>query len=229
MPRNTRLLPIVAVLLIALPALAIAGGKATFEISGQADATTTLTWQDAETLRMQSGAQPGYILLRDGKAYSVTNVGGTPRVMALQGMMKMMQGMGKQAGHTPAAPDFGHIDSVETTGDSETVAGIDGHVYQMHWTDADGSKKSGKAVLTGDPLAVEMTHAYLGSVAAMSDSESQTNFQKSLPSGQQGLLRLGDTFRVQSIERADPPASTFELPAKPMDLQQMMGGMGDHR
>lgn len=63
---------------------------------------------------------------------------------------------------------------------------------------------------------------------AMFGSKTGHSFQDGLPGDDHGLLRLGDRPRFQSIARAEPPASTFMLPAKPMDLQKMMGGMGRH-
>ena len=150
---------------------------------------------------------------------------GKIQVIDLSGMSAMMQAMRGQGkkGDNP----FGSIDAVKATGASKTVAGIKGQVYQMTWTDPDGSQQSGDAVLTDNPLVVEMTQAYLNSMGAMIGAEYTRSYQDALPTDERGLLQVGDQFHVESIEQADPPASTFELPAKPIDMQSMMGGLGE--
>lgn len=208
-----------------LPTTALAGGKAALAAGGN---TLHIAWRDAETLRMETGDDSSYFIMRDGKAYSVTQAGGTPRVMDMAAMMQMMRAMGGQSAPQPAPDSFGSVGKVEATGATETVAGIKGRVYRMTWTDPDGSKHSGEAVLTDDPLAVQMTSAYLGSVTAMFGSDNSSSFQSGLPGKDRGLLRVGDSFQVTSISRTDPPASAFELPAEPMDMSKMFGGKARH-
>lgn len=184
--------------------------------------TATVTWRDADTVRMDFDDQNSYILMRQGKVYSVSGSGGETQVMSMSVVRKMVQSMGKSGTRNP----FGNVDSVEVTGATEIVAGIKGRAYHMTWTDGAGNRKSGSAVLTDDPLVVEMTRLYIGMMAGMVGEETTLAFQNALPGKRQGLLRMGDQFRVDSIRSADPPASTFALPAKPMDMQSLMGGMG---
>lgn len=225
----------VAIALLLLPCAALAGGKATMvttsqptQVGGQSmgggETTATITWRDAGTMRMDFGDDAGSLITRDGKTYSVSQSGGKTQVMDMSAMMKMMQAMGGQ--RSQSKNPFGSIDSVQATGATDTVAGIKGRVYHMTWTDPDGSKKSGDAVLTDDPLVVEMTLAYLGSMGGMVGADTTKAFQNALPGKDRGLLRMGDQVQVKSISRADPPASAFKLPAKPMDMQSIMGGMG---
>ncbi len=212
---------------VALPLAAHAGGKAAFTTGDSThQATMTLIWRDAANLRMQVGNQPGYFVVHQGKAYSVSEVGGTPRVMDMQGMMQMMLSIGGKAAQKQLMTDFGHVGSVQATGKTETVAGIEGRVYQMHWTDRDGASKSEHVVLTDNALVVEMTQAYFDSISAMYGSQGGLAFQKGFPGHDRGLLRVGDSFRLKSITNFNPPASTFELPAKPMDMQELMRGLG---
>jgi len=228
---------IATIVLLSLPCTVLAGGKATIITASQpmqpgrhsksgASETMTVTWRDANTLRMDMGDQASYLIMRDGKAYSVTQAGGQVRVMDMSAMMKMMQSMGGQGAKSKSKNPFGRIESIEATGATDTVAGVTGRVYQMRWTEGDGRQKSGEAVLTDDPLVVEMTRAYLGSMSAMIGADNTQSFEKSLPDDDRGMLRMGDQFRIDSISRSDPPASTFTLPAEPMDLQSLMGGMG---
>lgn len=224
-----------AAVTLLVPSLALAGGKATMVTSsaltqmeeqklGSESATLTMTWQDTNTIRMDFGDSSHYLLMRDGKAYSVTQSEGETQVMDMAGMSAMIKAMsGKNANNDNP---FGRIDSTKATGASETIAGIKGQVYQMTWTDPDGSQQSGDAVLTNDPLVMEMTEAYLNAMGSMIGAEYTRSYQDALPADERGLLQVGDQFQVESIEQADPPASTFELPAEPMDLQSLLKGLG---
>lgn len=229
----TRLWPLAAMLLL-LPCIALAGGKATMKTTSQpiqvgaqpvggGESTMTLVWRDAKTMRMDFGDDAA-LIIRDGKTYSISQSDGQIQVMDMAAMMKMMQAVSGQG--TQGKNPLGSIDSVKATGATETVAGIKGRVYHMTWTNPDGKQQSGDAVLTNDPLVVEMTVAWLGSMSGMVDADTANAFLDGLPSKDRGLLRMGNQIQVESVSRSDPPASTFELPAKPMDLQSLMGGMG---
>lgn len=100
------------------------------------------------------------------------------------------------------------------------MAGVQGHVYRLQWTDKQGKQHREEAVLTSDPLVVEMTDAYLSGIQSLYGSGA-TAFRNSLPEGERGLLRSGG-FRVESISGKALPASDFELPAKPMDPKQFL-------
>lgn len=228
--------PLVAVSLL-LPSIALAGGKATIVTTAQpmqmeaqthnsGTSTIKLTWRDQKTLRMDFGdvGADTYLIMRDGKTYSVSQNDGQPLVMdmsAMSGLMKNMMPKGNSNEHP-----FGSIDSIKATQNSETVAGIKGQVYNMSWTEPDGSKQSGDAVLTDDPLVIEMTQAYLGAMSAMVGDEYTRLYQNALPDADQGLLKVGNQFYVESVSQADPPAASFELPAQPMDLRSLLGEMG---
>ncbi|ART80381.1 hypothetical protein [Oceanisphaera avium] len=231
---KAKFLPLAALSLL-LPTLALAGGKATLvttdqpmQMEGQArgPSTMTLTWRDAKTLRMDVSEAGGgtYLIMRDGKTYSVSQNNGQPIVMdmsAMGGLVKSMLPKGGDRDHP-----FGSIDSIKDTNTKETVAGIEGKVYQMQWTDPDGSKQAGEAVLTDDPVVVEMTHAYLGAMSAMVGDEYTRVYQDAMPKDNKGLLKVGEQFYVESISSAEPPASSFELPAEPMDMRNLMEQMG---
>lgn len=205
-------------LLLLLPLAAAAGGSATLKSGG--GTLIDISWADSHTLRLENRDSPSYFLVRDGKAYAVTRQGQRTVVMDMGTMMKMMGGQ-RAAGRD--RPAFGEIGAIEATGASETVAGVKGSVYRLSWTDHEGRRHSGEAVLTDDPLVVEMTDAYLSSVQAMYGSGA-TAFQNGLPDGKRGLLRSGSDLRLQSISGEAPPAGDFELPAKPVDLQQLLHG-----
>lgn len=229
---HLRFWPLAAALL--LPNLAFAGGKATIttatppiHIEGQDNEAgadrLTLTWRDANTLRMEFGDPNHYMVMRDGKTYSVTLDGDGAQVMDMAGMSAMIQAM------NPNKEDdnpFGDSESMKATSEHKTVAGIKGRVYQMQWNDPEESKpKSSEVVLTNDPLVIEMTHAYFNSMSAMIGAKYIDIFKDNLPAKASGLLQVGDDFTVESITKADPAAALFELPAKPMGLQSLLGGM----
>lgn len=210
-----------AAALLLVPLAALAGGNAALRAnSGGGGTDINISWSGDGELRMETGNSPGYFIVRGGKAYMVMQQGGRTLVMDLASMMKMAAG---QAGGMPSGDTFGRVESIEATGASETVAGIEGRVYQVTWTDSDGKRRSGEVVLTDDPLVAEMTDAYLGAVQAMSGAETDA-YRGSLPEGERGLLRSGDDFRLESISGDAPPSGHFELPAEPMKLPDMMQG-----
>src|SRR5699024_8971606 len=110
---------------------------------------------------------------------------------------------------------FGHIDSVEATGDNATVAGIDGHVYNIAVTNTDGKSETRKAVLTDDPLVVAMTRVYVDALLTLFAPDIADNLKTKLPADDRGLLRSGQDFRLTAISGEEPDASLFELPAEP--------------
>lgn len=210
-----------AVALLLVPAAALAAGSARLRADTESGSTVmNVSWSGDGALRMDTSDSPGHFIVRDGKAYMVMQQGGRTLVMDLASMMKMAAG---QSGGLPSGNSFGRVESITATGASETVAGIEGRVYEVTWTDGDGKRRSGEVVLTDDPLVAEMTQAYLAAVQAMSGADT-TAYRQSLPEGERGLLRSGDDFRIESISGDAPAADAFELPAEPMDLQKMMQG-----
>lgn len=208
--------PLVLLAALLLPLTALAGGTATFQTSGD---TMQLAWQDGGAVRMKTSERPGYMLMRDGKLYSITVQDGKTSVMDISGMIKMFSAM---AGKKSVA-SFGRIDSIEATGDSATVAGIDGHIYRITMTDSDGKTTTKKTVLTDNPLVVEMTTAYVDALLGTLAPDIAQNLNTKLPADERGLLQSGgDDFKLVSISGAEPDAQLFELPAKPSSLGSMI-------
>lgn len=201
-----------------LPLATLAGGTATIESDGQ---TSTIHWQDNGNLRMGLGQTDGYLVVREGTPYTVINRGGTPMVMDMSGMLKTFASMGGKS--ADKNNPFGSIDAVKATGDSETVAGIQGQMYQITVTDADGQTQTTEAVLTADPVVQEMTQAYMDGVQAMFGTDEITrDFLDKLPADKRGLLRSGDDFKLVSIAGDTPSNDLFALPAEPQSLGSMM-------
>lgn len=219
------LLSAVITLLLLLPCAAFAGGEATMIVTRQpiqagdysTDKTSTtmaVTWRDADTMRIDMGEQ-AYFLRREGKTYMISQDededDGETDVSEMDFAGPTLQLMRSKGA-------FGSIDSVEATAATETVAGIKGGVYQIRWSDANGAQTSAEMVLTDNPLVVEMTRAYLGTMGGTVGPIATGTFEDNLPDHDRGLLRLGDHIRFSSISRADPPAATFKLPSQSTDM-----------
>lgn len=220
-----------ALVLIAtwLPSAAWAGGTATFatthssaaqEANG-AKGTISLEWRDAHTLRFSVAAEPGYLLVLDGEAYSVSNQDGQTQVYDMTAMLHQLRNAAGKAPSDHSGASSLRFDAIKRTDQSEAVAGIKGHVYRITWTQAEGGTKSGKAVLTDDPLVSEMTHAYLQYMDAMANNhQASRTFLAHLPGDDKGILQIGDSFKLTTISDQAPPPSRFRLPAKPTNSQK---------
>ncbi len=215
-----------ALLMLALsPLSAGAAGTATIKNGSESN---LMAWQDSHTIRFDMpSADEGYMLSRDGKVYMVNTkaAGGMPSVMEIGGMMQGFAKIANEGEDGKASPLARHITSMKATGRKETVAGIEGDVYEVTSTDNKGKSQTVDAVFTNDPLAVEMTKAYLSLSEAMAGAEMVAEFKNALPNDKAGLLRMGDDMVVQSIAGTPPAADAFELPAKPVSMADMMTQM----
>ncbi len=197
----------------------LAGGQAEI-LSGGPDAQQrmNLAWDD-DQVRLDIPGEEGYMLVLDGKGYSVTRAGGRLMVMDLSSLPRQAG-----QGQTPAPETVARIERLDQTGRMETIAGIEGEVYEMAWTDGQGEAHEGDAVLTDDALVRDMQEAFWALSRAMSgqDEEIGTRLRE------EGLaaLRIGDDFTVEEISAETRPSEDFSLPAEPMDMQEMMRGQG---
>ena len=227
----TRLL---ALLLVSIATPVLAGGTATIHGVGPGPSgedmehTMTVTWQDEKTVRLEPEGQPAYMLVRGDSSYSVTRAGGQLMVIDMGAMMSMAQsaGGGAMAGAGPQAPaiaDAQSVSRIESTGREETVAGITGEIYEIHWTDSAGASHVDEAVLSDDELLRGMTAAFQAFGKALSGKEVDHPLNEALASRGLGTLRFGDRFEVTAISDETPPDGHFELPAEPMQLGTGMG------
>lgn len=208
---------VAGVVMTCLCTAAWAGGSATWSGGGQ---SMRIDWQDTDTVRMGTSGDD-YMLVRDGNAYMVSNRGGQPMVIDWAAMRSMMGGgnAGPQA-QGPVGDDT--LVSMEATGRSETVAGIEGEVYRVTYRD-DSGQGTQEVVLSDHPLAVEMTQAWFATMQAMvGRSGGEGSMDAELAERGLGLLRAGDDFRVTQVSDDGRPDGDFELPAEP----QAMPGMG---
>ena len=199
---------------------ALADGKATITSNdSQQDMQMQIQWA-GDKMRMDfSGQQQhGYMLMRDGKGYMVTQQGGQPIIMDMAMLREMSDSMGDNTGAMASQAET--VDSLEATGETETVAGVEGKVYRLEWTDRGGQSHEDTLVLSDDPLAHEMLTAfqnYVEAVMGRADPIGAAVLEKDL-----GMLRFGDRFKVADIADTSPDTGTFELPEDAVTMDQMI-------
>lgn len=212
-----RLLALLSLFVFTTPLFA--GGQATIRSGGAQAQDVTIAW-DGDKVRLDVPGQPAYMLVLDGKSYSVTSAGGQLMVMDLSSLPQhAAPGQGQD--QTPGT--VARITRLENTGEEETVAGIEGDVYEMAWTDGQGNAQEGEAVLTDDALVREMQEAFWAFSQAMTNQDEEIGTRLR----EEGLatLRVDQDFVLKAISAETRPAEDFVLPAEPMDMQQMMRGM----
>lgn len=217
---------IIAALLLASAGLpAFAGGTATLEASADDRQSRMEVRWSGDNMRMDFPRQQGaYMLVRGDNSYSVVNQGGRIMVMDMSSMGRMAESMGGQARAEISAHQAQSLEGIEATGESETIAGIEGEVYRIQWIDGAGNKHKESAVLSGDPLVVGFTGAFRQFAEAGNGQPDAIG--KALAKRELGVLRFGDKLTVVSISDDIPSSGVFELPAEPMDMQEMMKGFG---
>ncbi len=221
-------------LLSVSPAVTFAG-MAVLESGGDGSPQIHLEYSGANLIRMNFSGQAGmYMIMRDGKAYSVIEQ--DQEVMVID-MMASMGNMSGLMGNMSSGQNLLGEDNVyemlsfEDTGREETVAGVNGDVYEMTFVDGNGNTSTETLVLSSDARAREMTSAFMGLSQSMSAAlqqqkpEGYDQMQKAM--NNKGLLRYGSNFRVASFEPGEPDASRFVLPAEPMsfNLGSMMNSI----
>ncbi len=210
-------------------ALACAGiAQADGQLSYTADAgkmgklEMTERWQ-GDALRMDIAGMDAYMLLRGEEIYSVTAAGGQIMVMPLSQLKEMAGAAGAQG---PAADRAGvvfpdSIEAIRETGETREVAGIEGDVYEIEWTDNSGTVRTDTAVLTDDPRMIEHQDLKIRFIRAVSDEDPNTLLAELEDRGL-AALSFGARFRVTELTGEAGPEGDFELPAEPMNFGDMM-------
>ncbi len=182
--------------------------KATYK---SADGSKTVIEYEGSNVRMATGSDDSYILLKNGKAYTVSRDGDQWTVMAIGEFMGSM---------AKAFESKGLLDGIgdaewEQTGRRETVAGIRGEVFRFKQ-----DNKEFEAVLTRNEDVAAATLAMTSISAAMLDKEISDTPLGSEMKGW-GMLRSKDSSystTLVSIDTSRSSAERFELPAEPMEL-----------
>ena len=181
-----------------------------------------------DLLRITTDGQQGYMVVRDGEIYMVTNAEGQVMVLSLSQAMGLM---GSQASAAKPSTVEGKLLSLEPTGGTETVAGIKGEVYRVRFIDQDGKERSSDLVLSGDPRAREFQGAMYTMIrgfarAAGKPVEGPEELQARLTKMNKGTLRFGEDMWVTAISDRDVDPGRFALPAEPTDMSAMSGMFG---
>ncbi|MBB3139248.1 hypothetical protein [Halomonas organivorans] len=210
-------------LLLAASLPVLADGKATLEShSAQGGATMEVSWA-GDDLRMDfpQQAQAGFMLLKDGKGYMVSQMQGQTMVMDLAKLREMAEGMGgDKAAAGLTDEQASSVDALEATGEQETIAGLEGDVYRLQWTDKAGNAHDDTLVLSDDPQVRELMavfHAYQQSMTGESDPIATELEEREL-----GMLRFSDRFQIAELSDETPQADIFELPEDAMTFEDMM-------
>lgn len=210
------------VFMLTLPTLVLAGGQATIKTAGTATEPLRLSWRNDAVMRMNIPEQPGYILVRNSSAYAVTSMNGQTVVMDLSSMATMMAGIAQSYGITGGQAV--NVFSIDPTGQKETVAGMEGEIYRVNWSDMNGDKRTDPAVLSANPSVVEMSNAFINFAATNAQAMGQPNadaISRMLLDRELGILRFGDQFRVMTISDEALPEAEFSLPAQPIKIPGM--------
>lgn len=206
-------------------AQAIAGGRAVYSVGAQGQQhRMTVEWRDAHTARIEMPGMQGqaYFLLKNGKGYTVSN----GHVFAMSSFTRMM------AAHRSAAS----MARPELRGPqgTETVAGIRGQVYTVHWNgQAPNGVQDEQVVLTSNSTVREVTRVWQDYAKSLAGARGGMASNPSIRAlGDKGLLRAGNNMRLVSISSTTPPASAFTLPSRPVSMfsggSPQSGGSGPY-
>ncbi|WP_022728849.1 hypothetical protein [Fodinicurvata sediminis] len=224
---------IASLLLVALVAgtagPALADGSLTYSADGGDMGRLEMTerWRGG-ALRTDIAGVEAYMLLRDGEIYSITSAGGRVMVMALSALADLPQAQGAQSqgqmktGAGLATPS--EVLEIDPTGNTKEVAGVTGELHEISWLDEDGASHTDSAVLSDDPRLLENQQLKMEMANLVQGQESNALLEALQDKGL-AALTFGDRFEVLSLEDHPGPEGDFLLPAEPMDLGDMMGGM----
>ncbi|MDN3524623.1 hypothetical protein QWY79_05010 [Halomonas sabkhae] len=207
-------------LAVATPVLA--DGQATLQAhSNQGSVDMKVRWA-GDKLRMDfpDQSQAGFMLLREGKGYMVTQMQGQTMVMDMAKMKEMAENMGGGQAETMTGQQAQQVDSLEATGGTETIAGLEGEVYNIQWTDKSGTRHDDELVLTDDAQVREMMAAFHDYQRSMTGEPDPIATE--LQDRELGMLRFGDRFQLAELSDSTPDATIFELPENAKSFEDMM-------
>lgn len=203
-------------------------GTAVFQSKeGGANSTTRFEYLDESTSRMDVEGQKNgdaYMLFKGGKALVVTHTQGQTIVMDMAQLSSMASSFGVATDQSTKG-FTSSIDSMKATGKKETVAGIQGEVYQLEWLE-NGEKRQDELVLSKDKKARAYTRAWMNAIRMMQKAGAQQEIKGDhlvarLDKKKLGILRLGDRFELKSIKSSSPDVARFEVPESTMEMPNL--------
>lgn len=206
-------------LLMAVSLPALADGQAVIQTDSPESGNQTqmdISWA-GDNLRMDFPEQQGYMLIQGDTGYMIAETDGQKIIMDLSTLKSMAEGMGSEQIGEDAART---LDSLDATGETETVAGIEGEAYRIQWTDNAGNSHDETIVLSDNAQARELLdafHNYQKSLMGEPDPIAQALEERGM-----GMLRQGDSFLIVSMSDATPDTSRFDLPEDGVTFAEMM-------
>lgn len=203
-----------------VPAYVLAAGVATVQAG---DRTLTVSFDGPDARVDVSGISQGYLLMRDGKLYSVVQAGGRPLVMDGAAAAQLL------GGGLKTAPEMVRtLTRIEPNGARETVAGRAGAVYVASYRDEQGRNRTGQGVLGKQPEVRELTRvlgrmAVLLQTAAGQSPDGVRQVLDTLEEKGLGLLAYEKQFRVERLAATPPAPGSLDLPAQPTQLPPELG------
>jgi len=204
--------------LLGLPAFA---GSALVESGEGSDLQRAeLEYRDGKLRVQAQGQGDGTMILRDGRIYTIAE----GMVFDLAGMASMLGQSGMNA-ISSGPDDLVRYLGLDSTGRSETVAGVAGKVHLLRYVDRSGKPHSEELVLSTDPRARELAEALqlmstgFREILGQPEAPGEAQLQASLKG--QGVLRYGKEFRVVSFGSTQPAAARFELPSAPQQMPSL--------
>ena len=215
--------------------VAFADGRATIESpTPEGVRAIEVAWGGQGRARFDVAQTGAYMLALDGTLYAVANAGGMgTTVMDLSSLPQMSANMPSQGGGDVGG-DISiqraeEVVSIEPTGRTETIAGMQGELHMVTWIDEADERHTDNAVLSDAPLALEIAAAFETLAETTSSSGEVDPRQRAVRDRGLAILRYADSYVVVSASEDGRPAGAFELPAEPTDLSAMMQGMGPNR
>lgn len=211
----------------------------TLSFPAWADGTAVMVSEDGKVkveftssgmLRMDDAAGEGYLLMRDGKLYSVIEDGGSVMVFDLADAIASVGSLGQQSGFWDAEVD--ELIAMKATGKTETVDGLQGEQYEMTYRDGQGQQRTEMIVLTQDKTAALLTQTTLEMAKILMRATGEPmaqgfdKMERFTRDGGWGVLRQGDSYRLTQVRDSAVDEARFVLPAEPMKIPSMDSFMG---
>lgn len=206
-------------------------------------------WLNTHSARMDIPRPPAEILLHNKTLYAISHLGGVSVVATVDNVQQLAQALGQGAGA------FGQLDhqkarSVKTlkaSGHYETIAGIRGEQYRVVWIDRLGKTHTDTAVLTHEPVVVDMTRSLQNMALSANEGDDARMIEFTRPNDGQtenkgacqsewlgsdkhqcrgwGVLRYGNAFVLTSITSKAPAKDLLSLPTQSIDVQKILQGL----
>ncbi|MBY6029027.1 hypothetical protein KUV41_06615 [Halomonas sp. DP8Y7-1] len=213
---------LLAACLLCMSPMVLADGQATLvDGSGDPDSAVTARWiGDQLRLDFPRHAAKGYLLLRDGKGYAVTNFGGQPVVLGIRDLQSIAGQLGGQDMSQLGSYQAQQVLALEPTGSTESVAGIEGDVYRLDWINRDGDRRQDSLVLSQRGEVRELLQVvdrYQRIMTGQPDPVAAQLEQRGL-----GILRFGDKFQVSQLTSTPPDAAALTLPAQGGNVSDLL-------